>query len=85
MMGSLALGLISTVLPAPQAAKKSEELLRRHAKGPLIVDTVPAESLSVSAGTGGCLRARGGHSPAWEVSGRLGSYAVPLCPPTRCW
>ncbi|KAM5166679.1 alanine--tRNA ligase, mitochondrial isoform 1-T1 [Callospermophilus lateralis] len=30
-----------------QAAKKSEELLKRHTKGPLIVDTVPAESLSV--------------------------------------
>lgn len=30
-----------------QAAKKSEELLRRHEKGPLIVDTVSAESLSV--------------------------------------
>ncbi|ELW65622.1 Alanyl-tRNA synthetase, mitochondrial [Tupaia chinensis] len=30
-----------------QAAKKTQELLERHAKGPLIVDTVSAESLSV--------------------------------------
>ncbi|XP_047413962.1 alanine--tRNA ligase, mitochondrial isoform X2 [Sciurus carolinensis] len=30
-----------------QAAKKSEELLKRHSKGPLIVDTVSTESLSV--------------------------------------
>ncbi|XP_004624159.1 alanine--tRNA ligase, mitochondrial [Octodon degus] len=30
-----------------QAAVKSQELLRRHEKGPLIVDTVSAESLSV--------------------------------------
>uniref|UniRef100_A0A8C5KTN9 Alanine--tRNA ligase n=1 Tax=Jaculus jaculus TaxID=51337 RepID=A0A8C5KTN9_JACJA len=30
-----------------QAAEKSHELLRRHEKQPLIVDTVPAESLSV--------------------------------------
>nr|XP_007970584.2 alanine--tRNA ligase, mitochondrial isoform X3 [Chlorocebus sabaeus] len=30
-----------------QAAKKTQELLERHSKGPLIVDTVSAESLSV--------------------------------------
>ncbi|XP_006860584.1 PREDICTED: alanine--tRNA ligase, mitochondrial [Chrysochloris asiatica] len=30
-----------------RAAKKTQELLERHTKGPLIVDTVPAESLSV--------------------------------------
>ncbi|XP_037698726.1 alanine--tRNA ligase, mitochondrial isoform X3 [Choloepus didactylus] len=30
-----------------QAAKKAQELLERHTKGPLIVDTVPTESLSV--------------------------------------
>ncbi|XP_012496394.1 PREDICTED: alanine--tRNA ligase, mitochondrial [Propithecus coquereli] len=30
-----------------QAAKKTQELLGRHSKGPLIVDTVSAESLSV--------------------------------------
>ncbi|XP_007934374.1 alanine--tRNA ligase, mitochondrial [Orycteropus afer afer] len=30
-----------------QAAKKTQELLERHKQGPLIVDTVPAESLSV--------------------------------------
>ncbi|XP_029417451.1 alanine--tRNA ligase, mitochondrial isoform X2 [Nannospalax galili] len=30
-----------------QAAEKSQELLKRHSKGPLIVDTVSAESLSV--------------------------------------
>ncbi|XP_013372294.1 PREDICTED: alanine--tRNA ligase, mitochondrial isoform X2 [Chinchilla lanigera] len=30
-----------------QAAEKSQELLRRHKKGPLIVDTVSVESLSV--------------------------------------
>ncbi|XP_077018061.1 alanine--tRNA ligase, mitochondrial isoform X2 [Tamandua tetradactyla] len=30
-----------------QATKKAEELLERHAKGPLIVDTIPTESLSV--------------------------------------
>ncbi|XP_004454268.2 alanine--tRNA ligase, mitochondrial [Dasypus novemcinctus] len=30
-----------------QAAEKAQELLERHTKGPLIVDTVPTESLSV--------------------------------------
>lgn len=35
---------------APQAEEKSQELLKRHTEGPLIVDTVSAESLSVSAG-----------------------------------
>jgi hypothetical protein len=34
---------------APQATEKSQELLKRHSEGPLIVDTVSAESLSVSA------------------------------------
>ncbi|XP_049749334.1 alanine--tRNA ligase, mitochondrial isoform X2 [Elephas maximus indicus] len=34
-------------LETGQAAKKTQELLERHTNGPLIVDTVPAESLSV--------------------------------------
>ncbi|XP_004379572.1 alanine--tRNA ligase, mitochondrial [Trichechus manatus latirostris] len=34
-------------LETGQAAKKTQELLERHMKGPLIVDTVPTESLSV--------------------------------------
>ncbi|KAM6185969.1 alanine--tRNA ligase, mitochondrial [Rhynchocyon petersi] len=34
-------------LEIAQAAKKTQELLERHKKGPLIVDTVPAESFSV--------------------------------------
>lgn len=34
---------------APQATEKSQELLKRHSEGPLIVDTVSAQSLSVSA------------------------------------
>lgn len=45
----------SAALPAPQAAEKSQELLKRHSEGPLIVDTVSVESLSVSTlgGPGG--------------------------------
>lgn len=39
----------SAALPVPQAAEKSQELLKRHSEGPLIVDTVSVESLSVSA------------------------------------
>lgn len=43
----------SAALPAPQAAEKSQELLKRHSEGPLIVDTVSVESLSVSTVGGG--------------------------------
>ncbi|XP_045150694.1 alanine--tRNA ligase, mitochondrial [Echinops telfairi] len=39
----------AALLPAPQATQKAQELLARHKPGPLIVDTVPAESLSVLA------------------------------------
>lgn len=38
--------------PDPQAALKTQELLKRHSEGPLIVDTVPTESLSVSSEAG---------------------------------
>lgn len=36
-----------------QAAQKTQELLQRHSAGPLIVDTVSTESLSVSTGVRG--------------------------------
>lgn len=41
-------GSSAAPLSAPQATEKSQELLKRHSEGPLIVDTVSAESLSVS-------------------------------------
>lgn len=44
--------LTRAVLPAPQAAQKTQEVLQRHSEGPLIVDTVSTESLSVSIGVG---------------------------------
>lgn len=39
---------LASLLPAPQAAQKTRELLQRHSEEPLIVDTVSTESLSVS-------------------------------------
>lgn len=52
--------LPSFLAPPPQAAQKTQELLQRHSQGPLIVDTVAAESLSVSAGAGGWPQGLGG-------------------------
>lgn len=46
--GQLPSSLTHPLLPAPQAAQKTRELLQRHSEEPLIVDTVSTESLSVS-------------------------------------
>ena len=69
-------------LPTPQAAQKTQELLQRHSEGPLIVDTVAAESLSVSIGAG----FEGVEHPEWEVAGNPESGRVTIGPPfPRCW
>lgn len=74
------------VLPASQAAQKTQELLQQHSEGPLIVDTVYAESLSVSVAIGDGPRVWGGESPGREEAGSAGSCEVAISPPLcRCW
>lgn len=75
--GQLPSGLTHAVFPAPQAAQKTQELLQRHSEGPLIVDTVSTESLSVSIGVRGGARVWGGESPNRETAGRLGTMGSP--------
>lgn len=72
----------SAALPAPQAAEKSQELLKRHPEGPLIVDTVSVESLSVSTVLGA---GRGNDDylvPAEDrvLTGHLGKARSLCCP-----